>query len=149
MLPMTRIARNLKGMNKYIIPVAFILIVFMFFWNKAKAVVNAVSDTIDEAGSTITNVELDSIKSQLEYLIRGITTDADEQKIVDLISPLSLADYNKLKNRMGLMWYSKALKDWGLPYISSHLNLTEVLAHELDDWAKQALSEVAPHLNLF
>lgn len=144
-----QISRNLKGVNNYIVPVAFILIVFMFFWNKAKAVVTTVGNVIDEAGSTLTDVELDSIWSQLEYLIRGITKDSDEQKIIDILSQLSLPDYNRLKNRVGLKWYSKTLRDWGVPYISSHLNLTQILAHELDDWAKQSLREVAPHLNLF
>src|SRR5690606_38451816 len=111
MIHLQKINKVKKKVNSYILPVSFVLVLFFVFKSQAKQTIDNIRDNVNSSGSTLTNLEVESIVAQLTELFNKAIIQ-DREKIVEILSGLSLADYYKVKQAFGQVRYSTTLNEF-------------------------------------
>ncbi|MGX1930219.1 hypothetical protein [Flagellimonas sp. 2504JD4-2] len=123
--------------------VAFTLAILMLVWSWLKKGFAYIFDSVKGVGSTLSKDEAEALASAIYSEINSMFTDEDN--IVDLVVPLTLADYHKVKAAFGIQPYNATLDEFS-ELGGDDSNLTEVLNKTLSESDKEKIKSQNPLL---
>ena len=127
--------------------IGVLLLAFRFFLVRSKDFGDSeIEEPRDEGNSGMDNSTAKSYADELEAAMETFDGQ-DEKRIFELLSDLTLSDFNKVFNAFGLKYYSQTFGEGGVPVLTDKLDLIGWLRSELtvDELADlKALNPVLP-----
>jgi len=125
-----------------LVGIALVLSLFALLWGWLRSGFAYVVDSAKGIGSGLTSDQAQSIASAIYSEVHAMFTNEDN--IVDLLLPLTLADYHKVKAKFGIVRYDATFDEFNFTGDSS--NLTEVLNKTLSTNDKKKIREGNPYI---
>ena len=136
--------KNMWAVNPVLVLVfvAFSLAMLSLFWAKVSSAFSYVRDNVRGVGSSLSKDEAQAIASSIYEEVNSMFTN--EGNIVDVVVPLSLSDYFKVKAEFGIHSYDATLDEFN--FWGKDRNLTEILNLTLSDNDKEKIKAQNPFL---
>ncbi len=125
-----------------LVAVALTISLLALVWGWLRIGFAYIVDSARAIGSGLTSDQAQSIASSIYSEVNAMFTN--EADIIDLLVPLTLADYHKVKAKFGIVRYDATLDEFN--FWGDHSNLTEVLNNTLSTNDKRKIKERNPYL---
>lgn len=124
-----------------LVATAVLLVLLIFVWGRIKEGLIYITDSIKGSGSSLSSDEAKAIAASI-FAEVNYQFSTDEDKIVEMVIPLSLPDYYKVQAAFGIVPYSATLDAFSTVF-GTDSNLTEVLNQTLSSEHKEKIKQTA------
>lgn len=125
-----------------LVGIALLLAMLALLWGWLRSGFAYVVDSAKGIGSGLTSDQAQSIASAIYSEVHAMFTNEDN--IIDLLVPMTLSDYHKVKAKFGIVKYDATLDEFN--FWGENSNLTEVLNKTLSTNDKKKIREQNPFI---
>lgn len=133
-----------KNPTVVLVGVVLVLVLLTVLWGRIKEGFSYLIDSVKGSGSSLTSDEAKAIAASIFGEV-NYQFSTDEDKIVEMVIPLSLSDYYKVQAAFGIVPYSATLDAFS-SILGTDSNLTQVLNQTLESEHKEKIKQSAPWL---